>query len=342
MVKTSIERWGVAPDGREILKATIDNGRGLQASLTNSGAALVELIAPDRDGKAANINVRHAKAEDYLENPSSLGAVCGRFANRIGKATFTLDGKTYQLVVNNGPNHLHGGNQGFNKRIWSAGPTAAGDGVVFHYRSLDGEENYPGNLDVEVTYRLTDNNELVMDYEATTDAPTVLNLTNHGYWNLAGVDSGDVRGQELQLFADHYLGFDQNMLVTGEIFPVAGTPYDFSTLRKIGLHLEETAGGYDQCYAINGWDGTLRPVAKARDSKSGRVMEVFTTEPGVQLYTANHFDGTPGSGGQPKFGAFCLECQHYPDSPNHKRFPTTVLRPGAAYRQTTMHKFSVE
>lgn len=341
-MSVTVEKWGTSPDGREVLLFTLTNGKGLRATVTNLGASLVDFEAPDRSGKSAAINVRHANAADYVLNHSSLGAICGRFANRIGKGTFSLDGKTHQLAINNGPNHLHGGNQGFNKRLWSAGPTAAGDGVVLHYRSLDGEENYPGNLDVAVTYRFTDKNELFMEYEAVADAPTVLNVTNHAYWNLAGVGSGNVHAQELKLFADRYLGFDKDVLVTGEIFPAAGTPYDFTSPRPIGLHINETAGGYDLCYAINGWDGTLRPAAKARDPKSGRVMEVFTTEPGVQLYTANHFNGTETSGGQPQHGAFCLECQHYPDSPNQPKFPTTVLRPGQAYRQTTMHRFSVE
>jgi aldose 1-epimerase len=338
----SVEKWGATPEGRDILLFTIDNGRGLKATVTNLGASLVDFFAPDRTGNTANINVRHKSAADYIENPSSLGAVCGRYANRIGKGKFTLDGKSYQLVINNGPNHLHGGTKGFNKQAWSAAPTSAKDGVVLHYRSVDGEEHYPGNLDVAMTYRLTDKNELVMEYEATADAPTILNLTNHAYWNLAGVDSGDVSKQELQLFADKYLGFDKDVLVTGEIFPTMGTPYDFSSSRPIGLHIAETAGGFDQCFAINSWDGSLKPAAKARDPKTGRVMEVFTTEPGVQLYTANHFNSTPSSGGQPKHGAFCLECQHYPDSPNHPKFPTSVLRPGEAYRQTTLHRFSVD
>ncbi|MBX3441729.1 MAG: galactose mutarotase [Planctomyces sp.] len=341
LMSVTVEKWGTTA-GRDILLFTLDNGRGLKTTLTNLGAAIVDLFVPDRNGKSANVNVRHANATDYVENPSSLGAICGRFANRIAKGKFTLDGREYSLVVNNGPNHLHGGNVGFSKRVWSAASTAAGDGVTFRYRSLDGEENYPGNLDVAVTYRVTGENELVLDYEATTDAPTVLNVTNHAYFNLAGVDSGDVYSQQLQLFADRYLGFDKDVLVTGDIFPAAGTAYDFTSPRDIGLHIAETPGGYDLCYAINGWDATLRPAARAIDPKSGRVMEVLTTEPGVQLYTANHFNGTASSGGQPRHGAFCLECQHYPDSPNQPKFPTTVLRPGEAYRQTTVHRFSVQ
>jgi aldose 1-epimerase len=309
--------------------------------VTNRGAALVEVNAPDRAGKFANVNVRHVQSSDYAMNPGSLGAICGRFANRIKGAKFTLDGQEVQLVANSGKNHIHGGKLGFNKRIWSASPTAMGDGVVLRYRGADGEEGYPGNLDIEMIYRLTDDNELRMEYAATTDKPTVLNLTNHAYWNLGGVNSGLIHDHEMQISADRYLLADESGMVTGEIKAVADSSFDFTSSRPIGLHIGEVGRGYDHCYLINGEVGKLRPAAKARDPKSGRVMEVFTTEPGVQFYTANNLkpDTTPFQ--QPQT-SFCLECQHCPDSPNQPQFPTTVLRPGESYRQTTVHRFGVE
>jgi aldose 1-epimerase len=340
-VSAAVEIWGQTPDKHDILLVTLTNGRGLTAKLTNLGASILELHAPDKNGQTANLSIRHPNATDYIENHSSLGAICGRFANRIKAGRFELDGKTYQLAVNNGPNHLHGGKQGFNKRMWTAAPTAAEDGVTFRYRSLDGEENYPGNLDVAVTYRLTQNDELVMDYEAACDAPTVLNLTNHNYWTLGGVGSGVIDDHEIQIFGDKYLAADADDMVTGVILPVVGTPFDFTTPRKIGLHIGETRIGFDHCYVLSGAKAGLNPAATVRDAKSGRVMEVFTTEPAVQFYTANYFNGTSDSAGHKRHEAFCLECQHFPDSPNHPQFPTTTLRPGQVYRQTTLHRFSV-
>ncbi len=340
-MSVTVERWSAAEDGRDGLLFTFSNARGITARVTNRGAALVEVNVPDRDGTFANVNVRHAQSDDYALNPGSLGAICGRFANRIKGAKFTLDGHEVQLVANSGKNHIHGGKLGFNKRIWSASPTAAGDGVVLRYRGADGEEGYPGNLDVEVTYRLTDNNELRMEYFATTDKPTVLNLTNHAYWNLGGVNSGMIHDHEMQISADRYLLADETGMVTGEIKAVADSSFDFTSSRPIGLHIAEVGRGYDHCYLVNGEVGTLRPCAKVRDPKSGRIMEVFTTEPGVQFYTANNLkpDTTPFQ--QPQT-SFCLECQHCPDSPNQPQFPTTVLRPGESYRQTTVHRFGVE
>ncbi|MEZ5941061.1 MAG: aldose epimerase family protein [Planctomycetaceae bacterium] len=338
-MSVDIMHWGQTDDGTDFSLFTLENDV-LKVQITNLGAALVTLEAPDRNGQRANVNLRHAAAETYIQNPSSFGATCGRYANRIGKGQFELDGKQYQLALNNGPNHLHGGVKGFNHYIWSAEPQA--DFITFRMVSPNGDEGYPGELNVAVTYTLK-GNELILNYKATTDAPTVLNLTNHAYWNLGGVNSGTVYDHVLQLACDKYLEADANVLVTGKISDVAGTPFDFRKPETIGARINQVdIGGYDHCYAINDWDGSLRTIAKAVHPESGRVMEVATTEPGVQLYTANHFSGNAGSAGSPKHGAFCLECQHYPDSPNHSEFPSTVLRPGEEYTQKTIHRFLVD
>ena len=334
----SIEHWGQTPEGVDVSLFTLENEQ-LKLQLTNLGAAIVALEAPDRQGDRANINLRHVEARPGVLTPSSFGATCGRYANRIGRGRFTLDGNAYSLAINNGPNHLHGGRKGFNAWVWDAEPQP--DHVTFRIVSPDGDEGYPGALSVAVTCRLV-GNELTIDYAATTTAPTVLNLTNHAYWNLGGVDAGVVYDTMLQLHADRYLEADDDVLVTGVIADVDGTPFDFRTPQAIGSRIEATGNGYDHCYAINGWDGSLRLAAKAVHPASGRSMEVFTTEPGVQLYTSNHFNGSAGTAMAPRHGAFCLECQHYPDSPNHPEFPTTVLRPGNTYTQRTVHRFSVE
>jgi aldose 1-epimerase len=340
-MSVTVERWGQTDDGRDCLLFSFSSRKGLSAKVTNQGAALVEVNVPDRSGKLANVNVRHDKSADYVLNPGSLGAICGRFANRIKRAKFILDGVEHQLAANSGQNHIHGGKLGFNKRLWTGGPTSDGDGVVLRYRGADGEEGYPGAIDVEVTYRLTDENELRMEYAATCDRPTVLNLTNHAYWNLGGIGSGLIHDHEMQLHADRYLVADETGMVTGEIKSVADTSFDFTNSRPIGLHIREVGRGYDHCYLINGENGRLRPAAKARDPKSGRVMEVLTTEPGVQFYTANNLKPEQSPHQQPQT-SFCLECQHCPDSPNQPAFPSTVLRPGETYRQVTVHRFTVE
>ncbi len=335
----TVEHWGQTTDGLEISLFTLENEQ-LRTQFTNLGAAIVTVEAPDRNGERANVNLRHVDGMTYIQNPSSLGATCGRYANRIGRARFTLDGHDYRLAANNGPNHLHGGTKGFNRQVWSAEPQT--DHITFRLVSPDGDEGYPGELSVAVTYRLL-NNALSIEYLATSTAPTVLNLTNHAYWNLAGTDAGAIYAHQLQIHANQYLAADANILVTGELCSVAGTPFDFREPQAIGSRIRQVdIGGYDHCYVVKDWDQTLRLIARVSDPGSGRVMEVETTEPGVQLYTANHFNGGSGSAGAPQHGAFCLECQHYPDSPNQPEFPTTILRPGEEYTQQTVHRFSIQ
>ena len=279
-------------------------------------------------------------------NGPYFGGVCGRYANRIKHGKFSLDGTEYQLATNNGDHHLHGGKEHFMRKLWKAEPFQADKvaGVKMTYVSPDNEENFPGTLTSVVTYTLNDNNELTIEYAATTDKPTILNLTNHAYWNLAGANGGLVLDHDLTLFCDKYLPVDESSIPTGELAPVAGTCMDFLKAEKIGARIDQTVnggGGYDHCFVVNGKIGELRPTAKIVDPKSGRVMEIATTEPGVQFYTGNHLKGTPETGNAPKHGAFCLETQHFPDSPNHPDFPTTRLNPGETYTQKTVHKFSV-
>ncbi len=275
-----------------------------------------------------------------------MGAVVGRYANRIAGGMFTLDGQTYTLARNHGPNHLHGGSVGFSHVRWDAQTVQAPDavGVQFTYTSRDGEEGYPGTLTVQVAYSLTNANAMRMKYTAVTDRATVINLTNHAYWNLAGAGQGNILGHELLLEADQYLPVDATTIPTGELASVAGTPFDFTRPQMIGARIDQTPGdpqGYDHCYVLRGQRGQLELAARARDAGSGRTMEVYTTQPGVQLYTGNYLDDGPSSGGYGRHGGFCLETQHYPDAPNQPRFPSVVLRPGETYHEVTVHQFGV-
>ncbi|MBI3881668.1 MAG: galactose mutarotase [Verrucomicrobia bacterium] len=343
--------FGTNKNGVAVDLYTLKNKHGLTAAVTTHGATLVSLLAPDRLGKFADLTMGFDSVSGY-ESPAnaSFGCSVGRYANRIANGKFSLDGKTYTLLVNNGKNHLHGGGPlAFSKVVWHAEPFArAGEsGVVFTHTSADGEEGYPGTMKLKVTFTLTDKNELRLDYEATTDQPTVVNLTNHAYWNLAGVGNGDVLGHLLTLHADRYTLVDDGLIPTGEIAPVKGTPLDFTTPHKIGERIppyESSAHGYDHNFVVNGAPGKLRPAARVVEPASGRTLEILTTEPAIQLYTGNHLKGQKGKAGvaYPQRGAFCLEAQHYPDSPNQPSFPTTTLRPGETYRQTTVHVFGVE
>jgi len=339
--------FGQMPDGTPVDLYTLHNKNGMTAKLVPYGATLAELWVPDRNGKNVDVVLGFDKLSGYLGDHPSFGSTVGRYANRIAKGHFTLDGKEYQLAINNPPNTLHGGKIGFNRKLWKAEPSssAKGESVRFTYTSPDGEENFPGDLKVNVTYTLTDANELKIEYSAETDKPTVLNLTNHSYFNLAG--SGDMLGHILFLNADRYTPVDSTLIPTGELKNVTGTPLDFRKPTQVGAHIAEIRdiGGYDHNYVVNGKAGTLRLAARVTEPKSGRVMEVFTTEPGVQFYSAIHLDGTlTGLDGiaYQKFGALCLETQHYPDSPNEPKFPTTVLRPGEKFHSETIYKFSAK
>ena len=348
------EPFGKLPDGTPIDIYTLRNSRGFEAMITNYGGFVVSLKAPDKNGKLADVVLGHDSLEGYLKQPGFMGCITGRYANRIAKGEFKLGGKTYTLAKNNGPNHLHGGRVGFDKRVWQAkdvqGPDAIG--VQLSYTSKDGEEGYPGNLAVAVTYWLTNNNELKIDYAATTDKETVVNLTNHSYFNLAGAGNGDILKHELTLNADRFTPVDETLIPTGELRPVKGTPLDFTAPTAIGARIDDQKDqqmvygkGYDHNFVVNGNPGQLRLAARVSEPVSGRVLEVLTTEPGVQLYTGNFLDGSiKGKGDkayQRRYG-FCLETQHFPDSPNKPQFPTTTLKPGEQFKSATVFRFSTQ
>jgi aldose 1-epimerase len=344
------KEFGKTDDGTAVDQYVLTNANGVVAKVITFGAALAELHVPDRDGKLEDVVLGFVDLKGYLGNQPYLGATVGRFANRIAKGKFTLDGTEYTLALNNGPNTLHGGTKGFDKAVWSAQPLKVADGVAvkFTYVSKEGEEGYPGNLTTTVVYTLTNQNEVKIDYTATTDKATPVNLTNHSYFNLAGAGSGTILGHELTLEADQYTPSDDTLIPTGEIKTVAGTPLDFTRPNTIGSRLDQLTGdpkGYDHNYVLrkNGKSPAL--AARVREPKSGRVLEMYTTEPGVQLYTSNFMDGKlKGKGGVAynKHQAFCLEAQHYPDSVHHANFPSVILRPGKSYTQTTVYKFSTK
>jgi aldose 1-epimerase len=339
--------FGQTKDGKPAHLYTLTNKNGLVAKITDYGGTLTALHVPDRNGQSGNIVLGFASLDPYVAGHPFFGSTTGRVANRIGKGRFTLDGKEYTLAVNNEPNSLHGGKVGFDKKLWKAEPMQTKDGPALKltYASPDGEEGYPGKLSNTVVYTLTNDDELKIDYKATTDKPTIVNLTNHSYFNLGGDGNGTVLDHELMLNADKYTVFDATQIPTGEIAPVKGTPLDFTKPTPIGARIEQVPGGYDHNFVLNGKAGQMKKCARVYDPKSGRVMEILTTEPGVQLYTANGLDGTiTGTSGKPypKYGAFCLETQHYPDSINHPEFPSVVLRPGQTYHTTTIHKFSAK
>lgn len=350
MLNVESKPFGKTKDGREVTVFTLTNSRGIKVRMIDYGATVISVETPDKAGKTANITLGFPTLAGYLERHPYFGSTVGRYGNRIAGGKFKLDGKEYSLATNNGPNHLHGGIKGFDAVMWKGAPVKTPDsvGVKFTYTSIDGEEGYPGKLDVMATYTLTANNELRIDYEAKTDKPTVVNLTNHAYWNLAGAGSGTILKHELTLAADKYLPIDDTSIPTGKLADVKGTPFDFTTPHAIGERIDEVkkdphkTKGYDHCFVLRGQQGKLELAAKAKDPASGRVMEIFTTEPGVQLYCGNFLGGGAGEGGYKQHEAFCLETQHYPDSPNQPSFPSTVLKPGETYRSTTVHKFSVE
>jgi aldose 1-epimerase len=346
--KMSIQKTaiGKVPDGTEVDQYTLTNANGLRVKIITYGATLTTVEVPDRHGKSDVVTLYLDSLDDYLAGHPYFGSTVGRYANRIAKGRFTLDGAEYTLATNNGPNHLHGGIQGFDKAVWKAESAQGEDcvGVKVTHVSPDGDEGYPGTLTASVTYSLTNDNELKMEYTATTDKPTVVNLTNHAYWNLAGAGSGDVLGHLLRLNADCYLPVDEGLIPLGELAPVQGTPMDFTKPHTIGSRIAQVEGGYDHCYVLNKKGEKLTRAARVVEPKSGRVMEIYTTQPGIQLYTGNFLDGSLTVAGKPakKHYAFCLETEHFPDSPNRPEFVSTVLRPGETYHEVTVHKFSVQ
>lgn len=343
--------FGKTADGESVDIYTLKNRNGMEAKITNYGGIVVSLTAPDRNKKYADVVLGFNDLDSYLKGHPYFGAIIGRYGNRIAKGRFTLNGVEYKLAVNNGENHLHGGIKGFDKVVWTAKPmkTKAGAVLSLTYLSKDGEEGYPGNLTVKVDYTLTNRDELRIDYFAQTDKDTVTNLTHHSYFNLAGEGNGDILSHQLMINANQFTPTDAGSIPTGELRNVQGTPFSFLTSTTIGARIDQDdqqlkfGGGYDHNWVVNGKAGSLRQAATAYESTSGRVMEVWTTEPGVQFYTGNFLDGTlTGKSGKPypKRSGFCLETQHYPDSPNKPAFPTTTLKAGKPYRSTTIYRFS--
>jgi aldose 1-epimerase len=351
---TAKKAFGKTPDGQPVDLYVLTNKNGAEVSITNFGGAVVSLKVPDRNGKLADVVLGYDTAEGYVNDKAYFGALVGRYGNRIAHAQFVLDGKTYTLAKNNGDNSLHGGIKGFNKAVWTAKTLSTKDGqsLELSYVSKDGEEGFPGNLKVTVTYTWTDANALRIEYSATTDKKTVVNLTNHSYFNLAEQGSGDILGHVMRIEADKFTPVDSGLIPTGELRDVAGTPFDFRKPTAIGARIEQDdeqlklGGGYDHNFVLRSSTSAGESLAaRVVEPVSGRVLEVWTTEPGVQFYTGNFLDGkTPGKGGvtYPRRSAFCLETQHFPDSPNQPKFPSVVLSPGGRYHTTTTYKFSVE
>jgi aldose 1-epimerase len=337
--------FGRTPDGMGVEIYALINDSGLKARIMTYGATLVSLEVPDRTGKSGDIVLGYDALDGYIKNNPYFGSIVGRYGNRIAKGRFVLDGVAYKLATNNGENHLHGGIKGFDKVVWKAEPVreAGAVGVKFDYLSADGEEGYPGNLAVTVVYLLTNDDELKISYEAATDKATPVNLTHHSYFNLAG--GGDVLGHEIMINSDSYTPVDAGLIPTGEIRPVQDSPFDFTAPQAIGERIGRVEGGYDHNFVLRGGGGTCGLAARVAEPRSGRMMEISTTEPGLQFYSGNFLDGTiVGKGGRvySKHSGFCLETQHFPDSPNKTDFPSTILRPGAVYKSLTIHSFSVK
>ncbi|WP_422084005.1 aldose epimerase family protein [Ulvibacterium sp.] len=345
--------YGTTPEGESVDLYTLRNSNGVTVDIITYGGIITSLKVPNKQGDLENVVLGYDSLELYLEKNPFFGALVGRYGNRIADAKFTLNDVEYSLAKNNGENHLHGGEKGFDKVVWKASQKKGEDFVALKlsYASKDMEEGYPGNLDVLVTYTLTNDDTLKVLYEATTDKTTIVNLTQHSYFNLSGDFSRTILDHEMMLNADHYLPVDNELIPLGELAPVKGTPFDFTTPKIIGADIEKDHEqlkigiGYDHCWVLNGQDTGLRSIAKVYHPKSGRVMEVFSTEPGVQFYTSNFLDGTlpkKGGGFYAQRTGFCLETQHYPDSPNKPDFPSVVLNPGEKYTSETSFRFSVK
>lgn len=345
--------FGKTPDGQEVEIVHLKNKSGMQAGIMTYGATLVSLTVPDRHGVMSDIVLGFDSLFNYVKESPYFGSTVGRYGNRIGKGLFELNGAKYTLAVNNGANHLHGGLKGFDKVVWTVDQkeSVEGKSLVLRYVSKGGEEGYPGTLTVKVVYSLTDENELRIDYEATTDKPTIVNLTHHSYFNLSGAGNGDILGHELFIDADRFTPVDEGLIPTGELRSVRGTPMDFTKPEVIGARINapyeqlKKGGGYDHNWVLNKVAGTFGLAARAYEKTSGRVMEVLTTEPGIQFYSGNFLDGTLTGKGGKKYGhrfGFCLETQHFPDSPNKPQFPSTALNPGSVYKTSTIYRFSAK
>jgi len=344
--------FGKTSDGQEVDLYTLTNKKGMEVAITNFGGIIVSLKAADRHGKLDDVVLGYDSLDGYLTNKAFFGALIGRYGNRIAHGKFSLNGSTYTLPKNDGDNTLHGGPEGFNKRVWTAKDVsgAKGQALELTYLSKDGDEGFPGNVSAKVVYTLTDQNEVTIAYSATTDKETVLNLTNHSYFNLAGQGTGDILGHQLMIRGDHITAVDDTLIPTGELRPVKDTPFDFTHATAIGARINQddpqikVGKGYDHNWVLNS-HGAHSPVlaAEAYEPNSGRVLQVLTVEPGVQFYSGNFLDGTiTGKGGKVykhRYG-FCLETQHFPDSPNHPKFPSTTLKPGQTYSTITIFKFS--
>ena len=338
--------FGTTKDGRAVQRFTITNRKGHSVSLTDFGATLMHVNVPDRNGKIENVNLSFDELGPYMERHPYFGCTVGRFCNRIAEGKFEIDGKAYQVTLNAGKHHLHGGKVGFDQCLWAAETyeEAGAAGVRFTLKSPDGDEGYPGNLTAVADYKFSENDELTMTFSATTDAPTHVNLTNHSYWNLGGAGSGTAKNHVMQIHADHALDVDADLIPTGKLNELTGNALDFRQPTPIGARIDQFAAtkGYDHCYVVRGNAGELRPAARVVDPKSGRVMEVFTTQPGMQLYTANHLPGNDSSNGYGGHEAFCVETQHFPNAPNIASFRSTLLLPGKTMKEVTVHRFFVE
>lgn len=345
--------FGTMPTGEKIYVYTLKNDSGMQVKIINFGAIVNSITAPDKNGVFADVSTGYDSLDGYINDKSYFGAIVGRYGNRIGKGKFTLDGEEYQLTINDGENHLHGGLKGFDKVIWDAEPsvTDSTQALKLTYHSADGEQGYPGNLTLEVVYTLDNDNELSIDYKATTDKPTIINPTHHSYFNLTGDFKNTILNHKLMLDADYFTPVDKGLITTGELLPVENTPMDFRRPTAIGDRIDADfeqlifGKGYDHNWVLNNFDGSVRKAASLYDESSGRYMEVWTDQPGIQFYSGNFLDGTAiGKNGvtyNHRTG-LCLETQHYPDSPNKPEFPSVVLKPGGTYTQTTVYKFMVK
>jgi aldose 1-epimerase len=351
--KIKIESFGQMPDGTAISKYTLTNSKGMTMQVINLGGVITSLTAPDRNGKFEDVVLGYDSLAGYIAKGSFFGALVGRYGNRIGNAKFVLDGKTFELEKNNGPNNLHGGAKGFDKRVWTIEemPTDNGAAIKLSYTSADMEGGFPGNLQTQVIYHLTDSNELKINYRATTDKKTIVNLTNHTYFNLSGNTQNDILNHELMINADRFVPVDAGLIPLGPLKDVSGTPFDFRTPTVIGARIDKddeqlkVGKGYDHCWVLSNPGDSAKVAATVHDPSNGRVLSVYTTEPGIQVYTGNFLDGSVtgkyGSVYMKRF-AICLETEHFPDSPNKKDYPSVVLNPGEVYKTQTVYTFSVK